>query len=168
MWPAWAALGAVTTALLLVFVFRGTTPDAVERYATPAIRARSDAGRIAASTHVDAAQRERASDGTLLAVVAGEFAGARDRYQGALGRLRAILEQDIQGWSRERQSAHRAQIKLLDEALTHTTGAARQLPADPKAQEMLFRAYRRQIAYLQDALLSGSASLVLGQRGSAP
>src|SRR5262249_15947622 len=95
------------------------------------------------------------SDGVLISLAEEEFQRAEVPYQRALADLTPATARAQRTWAPQRVAAHREGLAVLEELTARCQRAARARPADAQAQEQLYEAYRRQIAYLQDSLLAG-------------
>ncbi len=105
------------------------------------------------------ALRHRAapSDDALLADAQSEFGKAEAHYRRAVNDLRVLATREGERWPEERRARFRQALAALDESVAASRRASGVHPADPEAQEQLFSAYRRQIAFLEDSLLRGAA-----------
>jgi anti-sigma factor RsiW len=91
------------------------------------------------------------SDADILAQADVEFRRAEDHYQRALTKLREAAEHDRSAWPASRRAAYENAQRALGEAREACRRVA--LGArDPDAEEQLFGAYQKEIAFYQDAL----------------
>lgn len=97
------------------------------------------------------------SDDALLTDAQAEFRKAESHYLAAISDLRAIAARDRDGWPEARRHRYDEALAALDAAAEKCRGAARARPTDPDAQDLLYGAYRRQVAFLEESLLRGAA-----------
>jgi len=107
------------------------------------------------------------SDDAIIAQAEDEFRLAEAHYQRALERLTTITERSRPTWSEQRRRAFDAARAELETAVESCRKVARANPADGAAQELLFAAYRKQIAFVEDALFVDEGGAVRDD-GSAP
>jgi tetratricopeptide (TPR) repeat protein len=94
------------------------------------------------------------SDDAIIAQAEDEFRLAEAHYQRALERLTTIAERSRPAWSAERRAAFDSARAELESAVESCRKVAHANPADGAAQELLFAAYRKQIAFVEDALFT--------------
>jgi tetratricopeptide (TPR) repeat protein len=94
------------------------------------------------------------SDDAIIAQAEDEFRLAEAHYQRALERLTTITERSRPTWSEQRRRAFDSARAELEAAVESCRKVARANPADGAAQELLFAAYRKQIAFVEDALFA--------------
>ncbi|HUS65889.1 MAG TPA: zf-HC2 domain-containing protein [Kofleriaceae bacterium] len=93
------------------------------------------------------------TDDQLIAQAEAEFRQADAQYVRALDKLRKVSLGATAGWPVERRRAFDSAQAALEAATEQCRFAARSRPADPETEELLFAAYRKQIAFFQDQLL---------------
>ena len=94
------------------------------------------------------------SDAEILSQADIEFRHAEEHYQRALAKLRAAADGHRADWPAERRQAY----EQAQRALSDATAACRKATLgarDPDAEQLLFSAYRKEIAFYQDALAPG-------------
>jgi hypothetical protein len=122
------------------------------RFAVPVLAA------VALATGIGLSLRTPApSDDALLADAQTEFGKAESHYRRAVDDLRVLATRERDRWPDERRAHFDQALAALDQAMERSRDATRARPADPEAQEQLFSAYRRQIAFLEESLLRGAA-----------
>jgi|GEM_PF-2714906 len=99
--------------------------------------------------------RRGPSDDQLLRQASQEFREAGEHYRRALEHLSSVTVSTRADWSPEQLKAHAVAAAALDKATRACAEAARARPNDPEAEELLFDAYRKQIAFFQEELQRG-------------
>ena len=150
----------------------GETPDAEAgwaqlasrlppRAATPPARLRRFAPAFVLGLSAAAAgvvlfvHRRGPSDEQLLRQASQEFREAGEHYRRALDHLTTVTAGARASWTPAQQRAHSEAADALARATQACAEAARTRPDDPEAEELLFDAYRKQIAFLQEELQRG-------------
>lgn len=93
------------------------------------------------------------SDDALLRDAESEFARAEEHYARAVADLRRLATVERARWPEAERARFDGALAALDRATAACKEAARGRRADPEAEELLYRAYREQIAFLEDSLL---------------
>jgi hypothetical protein len=101
--------------------------------------------------------QRRPSDDTIISLAEEQFQKAEVPYQQALDQLLRLSRPARDGLDPSQKSGYDAALSALSAETRRRLGEARQRPADATAQERLYAAYRREIAFLQDSLLRGPA-----------
>lgn len=99
-----------------------------------------------------ALQRRQVDEDQMITLAEEQFRRAELSYQRAADELREIAARRRAGWGPERARGHEEGLRALELALAQRRAEARARPADALAQQRLYLAYRREIAYLQDSL----------------
>jgi hypothetical protein len=99
-----------------------------------------------------ALQRRQVDEDQMITLAEEQFRRAELSYQRAADDLRAITARRQTDWSPERARGHEEGLRALELELARRRAEARARPADALAQQRLYLAYRREIAYLQDSL----------------
>jgi hypothetical protein len=92
------------------------------------------------------------SDDALIAQAETEFHNAEAQYLHALEKLRSVGQRTRNGWSEPRRREYDAALAALEDATEKCRTVARERPADPEVEEVLFAAYRKQIDFLQEQM----------------
>ena len=93
------------------------------------------------------------SDDQLIAEAEREFRDADATYARALDKLRAVTEHARAEWPEPRRREFDAAQAALDRATEQCRAVAHARPADGQAEQLLFAAYRKQIAFYQEQIL---------------
>ena len=96
-----------------------------------------------------------AADETLWRDAESEFRSAEQHYRRAVEDLERLASREREGWPAERRARFDAALASLASATTSRRAAA--VERDPAAEDALYRAYRDQIAFLEDTLLRRGA-----------
>ncbi len=99
--------------------------------------------------------QHRPSDDVIISLAEEQFQKAEQPYQQARDRLIQVSERARERWAPEQQRAYDEALGGLRADTRRRLRDARQRPADVVAQERLYGAYRREIAFLQDSLFRG-------------
>ena len=97
------------------------------------------------------------SDEELVAQAEREFRDAEARYRRAVEKLDKVSARAREAWSSDERRRFDQAHASLAAAVEQCAATARTRPADPEAEELVFAAYRKQIGFLQDALLRAEA-----------
>jgi hypothetical protein len=110
------------------------------------------AGAAMVAVWLHQARTPAISDDALIAQAESEFHHAESQYLHALEKLRTVSQRARSGWSPARRHEYDQAVVALEDATEKCRAVARQRPADPEAEEVLFAAYRRQIHFLQEQM----------------
>lgn len=94
------------------------------------------------------------SDDQVVAEAEIEFRSAEAQYVRALDKLRSVTQGQRTSFPEARRRDYDAAQAQLEAALAECQRVARARPADAEAEELLFAAYRKEIAFFQDQLLA--------------
>jgi hypothetical protein len=97
------------------------------------------------------------SDDALLADAQAEFQKAEQHYARAALDLRALSARERERWPDEKRRRFDDALVAHRDTVERSRREALARPVDPEAQERLYGAYRREIAFLQDALMRSAA-----------
>jgi hypothetical protein len=100
-------------------------------------------------------KRQAPSTDELLATAQAEFERAERHYRRAISQLREIADKDSGSWKAQRKRSYLRELMVIEQVVAHRRNVAQMAPSDPSVQEMLYRAYRRQINHMQEAILAG-------------
>jgi hypothetical protein len=92
---------------------------------------------------------------SLLDEALAEIDRAESGYVTAIDDLRAIVGEEKPRWPAAMQEAFDKNLADIDAAVERVREAARRAPGNLQAQEALYASYRREIDYLQEAVVRG-------------
>jgi hypothetical protein len=95
------------------------------------------------------------SDESLWRDAQAEFRRAEEHYQRAIADLDQLAGRAKDGWPEERRRHFEDARVAYDREIETCRRVAYKHPDDSDAQELLYRAYREEITFLEDALLRG-------------
>jgi hypothetical protein len=157
----WLALPgtAVAAGVAALFIFMmGSPSPAPQQPGKPRVVAKASKAMVPAKTSPETTE-------SLMESVAREFRRAEAHYQKAVSQLRKLADEDSRSWPSGQRRVFAQNLGIIDRAVERYRQAARLDPVDPHPREVLFSAYRRQIHFLQDAILAGATSGTPGGLG---
>lgn len=161
----WLALPAPAVAAGLTALFilwppgpdpQPSRPQATAKRSGPA-KQLAPAKMVASAKRPGSVETAQASTESLMESVAKEFRRAETHYQRAVSQLRRLAAEDSRSWPSGQRRVFEQNLGIIERAVESYRQAARLDPVDPHPREVLFTAYRRQIHFLQDAILAGAA-----------
>jgi hypothetical protein len=84
-----------------------------------------------------------------------EFDALEEHYRASVSSLRQIAERESVRWSALERARFESNLELFERAVARSREAVELFGPDPRARELHFSAYRQQIRFLQDSILSG-------------
>lgn len=98
------------------------------------------------------------TEAELVESAVGEVARADADYGRAILDLRRLVEVESRRWQPFVARAFAENLAAIDQAILRQRAAAAEVPADPAGHEALFASYRRQMDFLEEALVRGEGA----------